>query len=122
MLDAAGPNESRRFVGETPPRSEWPLRLLHRFDPLVLAHKDKSWLVDDEHYKAVWRKAGYVEAVILKHGRMVGTWGYEKRAGGIRIWIAPFKKLLKRDVAILEREAESAAAYFEWPLEGVEIQ
>ena len=122
MLDAAVPNESRRFVGETPPRSEWPLRLLHRFDPLVLAHKDKSWIVDDKHYKAVWRKAGYVEAVVLKHGRMVGTWGYKKGARGIKIWIAPFKTLLKRDAAILGREAESVAAYFKSPLAGVEIQ
>ena len=122
MLDSVGRSESRRLVGETPPRAEWPLHLLHRFDPLVLAHKDKRWIVDDEHYKAVWRKAGYVEAVILKHGRIVGTWGYKKKARGIRIRIAPFNKLLKKDVVIVEREAESAAAYFESPLVAVEIQ
>ena len=27
---------------EPPPRADWPLRLLHRFDPLVLCHKGKS--------------------------------------------------------------------------------
>ena len=30
----------------------------------MLPHKDKSWLIADEHYKSVWRKAGFVEAVV----------------------------------------------------------
>lgn len=114
--------EAARAPSSAPTRALWPLRLLHRFDPLLLAHKDKSWIVDDEHYKAVWRKAGYVEAVILRRGRIAGTWRYERKARGIEIWIAPFQSLPKKDVRILEREAESVSAYLKSPLLRVEIQ
>ena len=80
----------RSAESPAPRRAAWPLRLLHRFDPLLLAHKDKAWIVDPERYKAVWRKAGYVEAVILRRGRVAGTWGYERATRGTVVWLAPF--------------------------------
>ena len=48
-----------------PPRSSWPVRLLHRFDPMLLALKDKSWLIEDEHYKRVWGAGGHNTPVLL---------------------------------------------------------
>ena len=52
--------------------SGWPLRLLHRFDPLLLAHRDKSWLIDPAHHPRVWRPAGHIEPVMLIDGRIQG--------------------------------------------------
>ena len=106
---------------EPPPRAEWPVRLLHRFDPLVLPHKDKSWLVDDEHYKTVWRKAGYVEAVLLRNGRIAGTWRYDKKGKGIVVKLEPFGALPTRLVRSLEPDAESVADYFGLALSGFEV-
>ena len=50
------------------------MRLLGRWDPMLLALKDKSWLIDNEHKKKVWRPGGNVEATLLIHGRIAGTW------------------------------------------------
>jgi len=124
MLDLA---PSAREAGaatresDPPPRAEWPARLLHRFDPLLLSHRDKGWLVDDDRYKAVWRKAGYVEAVMLRRGRITGTWAYEAKARGVRIRLEPFGRLPKRERALWERAAAAQAGYFEAPLLAVEI-
>ncbi len=95
-----------------PPRKEWPIRMLHRFDPLVLPHKDKSWLVADEHYKSVWRKAGFVEAVVIRHGRIAGTWRYDKKGKGIGVAVEPFARISQRDQKRLSQLAERVAGYF----------
>jgi hypothetical protein len=102
---------------EPPPRADWPLRLLHRFDPLVLCHKGKSWLIDERHYKAVWRKAGYVEAVLLMEGRIAGVWRYDKKGKGIDITLEPFEKLPAGIASILEPQALDVADYL-----GVELR
>ncbi len=52
-----------------PPPSRWPVRLLGRFDPMLLATKDKSWSIDEQHQKRVWRPGVQVEAVLLIRGR-----------------------------------------------------
>ena len=66
---------------ESPPeREEWPVRMLGRFDPLLLAHREKDWVVPDAYYDRVWRPAGHIEGVVLEHGRAIATWRYE-RAG-----------------------------------------
>ena len=44
---------------------EWPVQLLYRFDPLLLAHKDKSCWLDMTFYKRVWQTAGHIEAFML---------------------------------------------------------
>lgn len=120
MLDWAG--GMGRVAPARPPRRDWPVRLLHRFDPMLLAYKNKGWLIDEERYKTVWRKAGYVEAVIFQAGRIAGTWGYKKKAGGIEIWLEPFTTPPKKTLAILEKEAAGVAAYFELPLVGIELR
>jgi hypothetical protein len=111
-----GPSRGAPAPDEPPPL------LLHRFDPLLLAHKNKSWIVDDAHYKAVWRKAGYVEAVVLEGGRIVGTWAYDRRATGIAVTLSPFGTLRRGTVTALKRRAERIAAYFDQPLLEVAIE
>ena len=106
---------------DPPPRKEWPLTMLYRFDPLLLPHKDKSWIVADEKYKAVWRKAGYVEAVVLRHGRIAGTWRYDKKRSGLEVTVGLFGRIPAREAKALGWQAESVAAYFGLPLEKFEI-
>ena len=58
----------------TPPEREaWPVRMLGRFDPILLAHKVKDWIVAPSYYDRVWRPAGHIEATVLEHGRAVGN-------------------------------------------------
>jgi len=103
-------------------REELPgARLLYRFDPLLLAHRDKAWLVDEDRYKAVWRKAGYVEAVVLIGGRISGTWTYDRSARGVGITLAPFRRLTRAERSALAEDAETVARYFEVELDSVDV-
>lgn len=101
---------------EVTPQETWPLRLLHRFDPLLLAHRDKSWLIDPDQRGRVWRPAGHIEPVILIRGRIEGTWRYRRRAKAIDLEMAPFGRLSKTQRREVEAEAARIAAHFEVPL------
>jgi hypothetical protein len=104
-------------LNETPPPAEaWPVRLLYRFDPLLLGVKDKSWIVDPAYYNRVWRPAGHIEGTVLEHGRIVGTWRYDWKGGGLVVTIFPFETLPGYVQAAVEQQATGVAAFF-----GVEL-
>lgn len=76
------------------------IRLLPKFDPLVLAWKDKKRILDAEAYKLVIRPAAQIEAVIWMDGRFAGTW----RASGKAFDLYPVKRIPKARQGSLERE------------------
>lgn len=94
----------------------WPVRLLGRFDPLLLAPKDKGDLVDAAHYARVWRPAGHIEATLLVAGRIAGTWRYDWRGGGLAITIEPFRRPPAYVRRAAERQARGVAEHFGAPL------
>jgi hypothetical protein len=106
-----------------PEREAWPVRMLGRFDPLLLAHKDKDWIVPDAHYARVWRPAGHIEAVVLDHGRAVATWRYDRiGSGGLRVRVFPFRARLPVRVSkALKRNAKAVAAFFGLKLDEVRV-
>ncbi|HWI61901.1 MAG TPA: winged helix DNA-binding domain-containing protein, partial [Symbiobacteriaceae bacterium] len=53
---------------------EAPVRLLPRFDTLVLAYKDKTRILDEALRRNVFKEAAVVEAVVLIRGRVAGIW------------------------------------------------
>lgn len=73
-----------------------PVRLLPDYDNLVLAYRDRSRFVPQEHRKAVYRPAGVVRATFLVDGRVAGVWKGEA--------FEPFGRLAKRDRAALGEE------------------
>jgi hypothetical protein len=99
-----------------PPAGRWPVKLLHRFDPLLLATRDKSLLIDEAHYKKVWRPAAHVEPVLLVHGRIAGVWRYDRKAGGLQIQLSPFAPLGKAVHSAAKRQAANVAAFLKLPL------
>jgi hypothetical protein len=90
----------------------WPLHMLYRFDPLLLGHKDKSWIVPPAHYSRVWRPAGHIEGVLLARGQAVGAWRYVRKGSKLDIVVQPFRQPSKRLVAQVERTAARVAAFF----------
>ena len=90
-------------------------------DPLLLATKDKSWLIDERDYKKVWRAAAHVEPVVLARGRIVGTWRYDRRARGLDVSVRPFAQLPGAVERSVEREAGGIADFLGIPLAGLEI-
>lgn len=69
------------------------VRLLPSFDSYMLGHHDKSHLVDEVHYKLVYRKAGWLSPVVLVAGRVAGVWSYEYRGKRLLLRVQPFDEL-----------------------------
>jgi hypothetical protein len=86
--------------GDTPA----PIRLLPRFDNLVLSHGDRRRVLDDEH-RATVIQGGEVAATFLVDGFVAGTWGVEDG----RVHLAPFAPLPR----IARRELEGEASRLE---------
>lgn len=86
--------------------AHWPLHMLYRFDPLLLAHKDKGWIVPPAHYSRVWRPAGHIEGVVLVRGQAAATWRYERNGSTMVVRVQPFRKLAKP----IKRQVETMAA------------
>jgi hypothetical protein len=109
--------EDLRALRRTPPEPEaWPVRLLYRFEPYLLAHRDKAWVVDPEHYARVWRPAGHIEGIVLAHGRGVGTWRYDRQGSGLAITVRPFAPLPAYVAGQIPDLAEQVAGFFSVPL------
>lgn len=92
--------------GDQPPADAGVVRLLPKFDAYLLAHAEKFYL-DEAHYKAVFRPAADVAAVILSGGRVIGTW----RAVGERVRPELFAPVSDGVAAQLAREVEEVSAW-----------
>lgn len=92
------------------------VHMLHRFDPLLLAHKEKRWIVPTVHHKRVFRIAGHIEGVVLDGGVAVATWRYTRKARGLTITLEPFEKLPQRVRSAIETQSHRVAAFFDLPL------
>lgn len=99
-----------------------PVRLLYRFDPLLLAHHSRSWVVDDRFRDRVARPAGHIEGVVLQRGRAVATWRYDRASTGLLITANPFKRLSKTVTERISRQAEGVARFFALPLADLRIE
>lgn len=99
-------------LGDWPPD---PWVLLYRFDPVLLAHRDKTWIVPQEHYKKVWRPGGHIEGVILKAGETLGTWRYRKQTRALQVIIVPFGNLSTVDRRNIDRKAQAVAEFWGLP-------
>lgn len=105
---------------ETPPPPDaWPVRLLYRFEPLLLGHKDKTWIADAVHYKQIWRPAGHIEGILLNHGRAAGVWRYERKGGAIAFTVLPFRKLTRPTQQTVKRLTAQIAHFFDLTNAGV---
>lgn len=99
-----------------PADAPWPLHMLYRFDPLLLAHKDKQWIVPATHYNRVWRPAGHIEGIVLVQGQAAATWRYDRKGSGLIITVQPFRKLTKTVQKQIGRTATQIAGFFGTPL------
>ncbi len=100
----------------SPEREAWPMRLLYRFDPLLLGLKDKSWIVDPAFYNRVWRPAGHIEGTLLEYGRIVGTWRYNRQGSGLVVSVFPFNSVAPHVRAAVEGHVAGVAEFLGLPL------
>jgi uncharacterized protein YcaQ len=89
------------------------VRLLPLFDPFLLAHAGKDHLIARSHYKRVWRNQGWISAVVLVDGEIVGTWTHAFRGSRVVVTVEGFKRLPPRVRNSIEQEAASLAAFMQ---------
>jgi hypothetical protein len=90
-----------------------PLRLLGEWDNVLLAHADRTRMLDDETRGRVIRKNGDVLPTILLDGVVAGSWWWRRKRDVATLEATPFVKLTKAVRADLEQEAELALAVLE---------
>lgn len=99
-----------------------PVRLLPRFDPLLLGHADKARFLAAAHRRAVFTPGGHVHAVLLVDGRVAGLWSYARKARGLVVTVMPWHTLAAPLRRMVAAEAEGLAALFKQPLHALEIR
>ncbi len=84
-----------------------------------MGHKDKNHLVSEDHYKQVYRKAGWISPTLLVNGRAAGTWDIRRRVPQIELTVSPFERLSPEVEDALETEVEKLARFYGAPIEVV---
>jgi len=105
------------LMEKPPPTAKWPVLLLGRFDPLLLAHADKTCWVDRKHYQRVWHQT-HIEPVLLVKGRIRGVWRYQTKARGVSVNLQLFDTatLPLHVERALQKQANGIARFFDAPL------
>ena len=85
------------------------VRLLPSFDPYLMGHSSRDHLFDNQHRARVSRTAGWISAVVLVDGRVVGTWTHEVVKGSLAITVEPFRKLSPSTLKEVRARAHSIA-------------
>jgi hypothetical protein len=83
------------------------VRLVPRFDNLVLSHADRSRILGDIPPSRIVTKNGIVHATILVDGFVAGTWQLEKG----RVRLEPYGRLAPDVRRALAEEAERLEAF-----------
>lgn len=83
-----------------------PVRLMPRFDNLILSHKDRNRVLADEHRRLVI-DGGWVKSTFLVDGFVAGTWEVEDG----RIHLEPFSPLPRAAARELKAEVSSLEAW-----------
>ncbi|CAA9518365.1 MAG: hypothetical protein AVDCRST_MAG85-2754 [uncultured Solirubrobacteraceae bacterium] len=92
---------------------EAPARFLPEFDSLLLAHKDRTRIVADEHRAGLVTKNLRVRAVFLHDGFAAGTWEVKATKKLATMTLHPFAKLPREARTPLVEEGERLLRFAE---------
>lgn len=109
------PGERFLLPGTEVPPGPLGVRLLAKFDPLILAHRDKTLLLDEANRPRVFRIAAQVEAPVLSQGRVIATWRLERKPKQTLFHVEPFRPLKPRETSGIEKEALRMARNLGFP-------
>jgi hypothetical protein len=90
-----------------------PPRLLPEFDSLLLAHKDRTRVIADEHRRSLTTKNLRVKATFLIDGFAAGSWTIARKRDTATLTLEPFGKLPASAKEELAAEAEALLRFAE---------
>jgi hypothetical protein len=85
------------------------VQLLPSFDPYLMGHAGRGHLFDAVHSPKVSRTAGWISAVVLVDGRVMGPWSHTASDGRLRVTVVPFRRLTVRVVSGVRARTVSLA-------------
>ncbi|HYR80939.1 MAG TPA: winged helix DNA-binding domain-containing protein [Thermoplasmata archaeon] len=91
------------------------VRLLPSFDPFLLGHRDRDYLVDRAHYKQVYKDQGWLAPIVLVDGRVAGTWSYRRHPRKLAVEVTMFATFKKETRAKAKEEAYDLARFLGAP-------
>jgi Winged helix DNA-binding domain len=86
------------------------VRLLPLFDPYLLGHATRDHLFDRAFAPKVSRTAGWISAVVLVDGTVVGTWTHAVAKKRMRINVTPFEPIPPTVKKAIQARADEIAA------------
>ena len=118
-VDVAGspmllpPELVEELESPVPPVERWPVKLLYRFDPLMVAHRDKTiWLYDAGHHPKVWHST-HVEPVLLVQGKIRALWKHVTKTSKLGLNLSVLgPRLTPRERDSVAEQAASVAAFY----------
>ena len=99
-----------------------PVRFLPEYDSLLLAHADRSRVIDDDHRKRVVTANLRVLATYLVDGRVAGTWKIERARTAAALVLVAFVPVSKKTRAELVEEGTALLRFAEEEARSVEVR
>ncbi|MEM6283239.1 MAG: winged helix DNA-binding domain-containing protein [Chloroflexota bacterium] len=96
-----------------PAETPAPVRLVPEYDNLVIAHKDRTRILPDEHYKKIFLSAARVRATVLVDGFVAGRWRTERERQAATLVIEPFTGYTAAQKTALTEEGERLLQFIE---------
>ena len=95
------------------PDAPAPVRFLPAFDNMLLGHKDRTRIIDDEHRPKVATKNLRIHPTFLVDGFAAGMWSIKATKKKATLTLEPFAKLTKKTQKELEDEGEQLLRFAE---------
>jgi hypothetical protein len=99
-------------LASSEPEPDATIRLLGGFDPYTLSlQKEAEPLLPFRRRPLVSRTAGWISAVLLSGGSVVGTWTHELRPRATTIEVSPWRRLTKAELGAVREGAEGIGGF-----------
>jgi hypothetical protein len=99
-----------------------PVRFLPAFDNVLLAHKDRTRIIEDEHRPKVITKNLRIPPTFLVDGFAAGIWSIKATKTKATLTIEPFGKLTKKAQKELAQEGEALLRFADARVETLDIR
>lgn len=95
-----------------PPTNKDSTLLLPPFDEFVVSYKDRSEIIEENHYGKVMTKNGLFSPTIMLNGRIVGSWKKTVQKKATKVQLSFFEKAPKKLHNIFESEIMRVEKFF----------
>jgi hypothetical protein len=99
-----------------------PVRFLPDYDNLLLAHSDRTRVIEDADRPKVVTANLRVLPTFLVDGRVAGTWKLERKKAAATVTLDPFRSLSRKERAELSAEGAALARFLESDAETFDVR